>query len=165
MNDSVYDAPQSELIESDNEDFVMASRWARLGASTIDGLCMSIVTLPVMYFSGIFKIIFEGNEPAIEHTLAIGVFGFFVFFLINGVLLSRSGQTLGKKAVGIKVVDLDGSLPSLKQLILKRYSVYFLPGQIPVVGQLFSMLNILMIFGKQKRCIHDYAANTKVVKV
>jgi uncharacterized RDD family membrane protein YckC len=39
-----------------------------------------------------------------------------------------------------------------------------LPGQIPVVGQIFSFINILFIFTKEKRCIHDLVAKTKVVQ-
>jgi len=31
------------------------------------------------------------------------------------------------------------------------------------VGQILSTLNILFIFGKNKRCVHDIAAGTKVV--
>ena len=83
--------------------------------------------------------------------------------MINLNSLKSTGQTLGKKVAGIKVVTTDGALPTLRKHFLKRYSVYFVPGQIPVVGQILSTLNILFIFGKNKRCVHDIAAGTKVV--
>ena len=49
------------------------------------------------------------------------------------------------------------------QQLVTRYAVYFLIGLIPIVGSLASLVNLLIIFGAEKRCGHDYAAKTKVV--
>jgi uncharacterized RDD family membrane protein YckC len=94
----------------------------------------------------------------------MGLLGFVVFFAINYKFLITSGQTVGKKVLEIKIVDLNGSVPLFQPQLLIRYAVYLLPGQIPVVGQFISIINILFIFGKEKRCIHDLIAKTKVVK-
>jgi len=43
----------------------------------------------------------------------------------------------------------------------------FLPGVIeavPYVGGLFGLIDILFIFGDERRCIHDLMAGTKVVE-
>ena len=119
--------------------------------------------LYMMYFTGGFDGISKGIEPSFEYTLMIAAIGIAAFAIINIKLLISHGQTIGKKVIGIKIVDLQGNLPSLKKHILKRYAVYFLPGQIPFGGQIFSIINILFIFGKEKRCIHDFVAETKVV--
>ncbi|MDQ8201235.1 RDD family protein [Pelagicoccus enzymogenes] len=142
----------------------LASRWSRLGASLLDGLIIMVFTVPTMYFTGGFDGIHEGVQPSIGYNLAIGLLGFVVFLLINFKFLKNDGQTVGKKIVGIRIVDLAGNQAILGQHLLKRYAVYFLPGQIPLVGQFFSVVNILFIFGNQKRCIHDYAGGTKVVE-
>ncbi|OMH28474.1 RDD family protein [Motiliproteus sp. MSK22-1] len=163
MSNENYAAPQSQLVAETDSSEQLASRWSRLLAALLDGLIIMIVTLPVMYFTGGFDGITNGIEPSVTYNLVIGALGLAIFILVNGKLLISNGQTLGKKVLGIKIVDLNGDLPGLKQHLLKRYAVYFIPGQIPIAGQLFSFINILFIFGKQKRCIHDYLAGTKVV--
>lgn len=141
----------------------IASRWDRLWAAVLDGLIMAAITLPVFYLTGGFDGIEEGTQPSFAYTLTMGVFGIIVFILINGKSLSQKGQTIGKRLLNIKIVTLAGELPDVKQHLLKRYGVYFLLGYIPFIGQLLSTINILMIFGKQKRCGHDLAAGTAVV--
>ena len=165
MTDNIYEPPQSkiDMDTADVADDPLASRWSRLWASLLDSLIMMFIILPAMYFTGGFDVISTGEEPSLGYNLAIGVLGFIVFFILNTHLLINKGQTIGKSVLGIKIVDLDGNLPVFKNHILKRYAVYFLPGQVPIVGQMFSIVNILFIFGAQKRCIHDHAAGTKVV--
>jgi len=163
MDNDVYTAPQAELVDPSNENNALASRWKRLWASMLDGLIMSVVTVPAMYFTGGFDGISKGVQPSLEYSFMIAVIGIVAFVIVNIKLLVNHGQTIGKKVLSIKIVDLDGNLPGMKKHLLKRYAVYFLPGQIPFGGQFFSMLNILFIFGKEKRCIHDLVAETKVV--
>jgi uncharacterized RDD family membrane protein YckC len=163
MTDNAYTPPQADLIEGVEQVDNLATRMQRFLASWVDGLIMMAVTIPVMYFTGGFEGISEGVKPGLVYTLAIAVLGLVVFVLINGKLLAEKGQTIGKKVLGIKIVDLEGALPDVQSNLVPRYAVYFLPGQVPVVGQLFAFVNILFIFGKQKRCIHDLAGKTRVV--
>jgi len=163
-DNNVYSTPQSQLVDQVTADAPLASRWARLGASIIDSIIMMVVLLPVMFLTGGFDGIMEGVQPGFVYTLGMGLLGFVVFFAINYKFLITSGQTVGKKVLEIKIVDLNGSVPLFQPQLLIRYAVYLLPGQIPVVGQFISIINILFIFGKEKRCIHDLIAKTKVVK-
>ena len=164
MSDNIYAPPESKL-ETDqlNTSDTTASRWRRLWASLIDGLTIMIITVPTMYLTGGIEDIMNGIEPSLEYNIAIGLLGLVIFLVINLKLLIKNGQTIGKLALGIKIVDLDGNLPSMKKHLLKRYAVFFIPGQIPIAGQIFSIINILAIFGSEKRCIHDYFASTKVI--
>lgn len=142
----------------------IASRGSRLGASLLDSLVMMLFTIPTMYFTGGFDGVSKGVEPSLFYSIGIGLFGLMIFLLINFKLLKDAGQTVGKKIIGIKIVDTAGEPASWGKHYVKRYSVFFIPGQIPLVGQIFSIINILFIFGKQKRCIHDFAAGTQVIK-
>jgi len=151
------------IVTPPNDEYNTASRWDRLWASLIDSLIMMMVVIPVMYFTGGFDGISEGVQPSLWHTFFVSVFGIGIFFLINWKLLSASGQTIGKRTMGIKIVTLTGDLPGFKEHLLKRYGVYFLLGQVPVVGQFLSIANGLVIFGKQRRCGHDFVAGTVVV--
>lgn len=161
-SNDMYAPPKADLA-IDTQNSYLASRWSRLFASLLDSLTIMAVTLPTMYFTGGFDQIVAGIEPSILYNLSIAGLAMFVFFIINANFLIKNGQTLGKKALGIKIVDLEGNLPTMKDHLLKRYATYFLPGQVPIAGQIFSFVNILFIFGKQKRCVHDLFAGTVVI--
>jgi uncharacterized RDD family membrane protein YckC len=164
MTDNIYNTPEAELVDEQNNDNMLASRGRRFSASMIDGFTIMVITIPTMYFTGGFEGIAEGQQNSLEYNLLIGILGIIIFVVLNINILRKYGQTIGKKILGIKIVDLNGKLPNIKNHFLKRYATYFIPGQIPIAGQLFSVINILFIFGKQKRCLHDYIAGTKVVK-
>ncbi len=166
MNDkNVYSTPQSQLVDqAQSEVKPLASRWARLGASIIDSIIVMIIVIPLMYLTGGFDGVMEGRQPEWTYSFMMGIVSLVIFFAINYTSLVANGQTLGKKVLEIKIVDLEGNVPSFKSHLLTRYAVYFLPGQLPVVGPLFSIVNILFIFGSEKRCLHDLAAKTRVVQ-
>jgi uncharacterized RDD family membrane protein YckC len=164
-DNNVYSTPQSQLVDQvDDSEKPLASRWARLGASIIDSIIMMVIVLPVMYFTGGFEGVMEGRQPSAGYTLVMGILGLIVFFVINYRFLVSNGQTVGKKVLEIKIVDLDGNVPTFQPQLLIRYAVYMLPAQIPFVGQVLNLINILFIFTKEKRCIHDLVAKTKVVQ-
>jgi uncharacterized RDD family membrane protein YckC len=79
-------------------------------------------------------------------------------------LMSRNGQSIGKKALGIKVVRRDGSPASLGRLLWLRNVVNALPVLIPVLGELYLLVDALMILGQTRQCLHDQIADTLVVK-
>ena len=163
MSENIYEPPTSDVRVESTEQNELASRWKRLWASLLDSLILMLIILPVMYFTGGFEGVSAGVQPSMGYSLLMGLFGLIVFVLVNGKLLVDNGQTIGKKILGIKIITDNGELPTLKEHLLKRYAVFFLPGQIPLVGQIFSIVNVVFIFGKQKRCIHDIAGGTKVV--
>lgn len=140
----------------------LASRWTRLGAAFIDGLTIMPITLPLMYFTGGFDGLSEGLQPSLSYTLLMGLTSIAIFLLIHGRFLVRDGQTLGKKFLDIKIVGLSGEHASV-QVLAKRYGFYWLIPLIPGVGALLNMVNILFIFGKSRRCLHDHVGGTKVV--
>jgi uncharacterized RDD family membrane protein YckC len=76
-------------------------------------------------------------------------------------LLIVSGQTLGKKMMGIKIVMENtkkngGFVPN----VLLRVLVNSALGIVPFYG----LVDILFIFREDRRCIHDLIAGTIVVK-
>ncbi|RPE79921.1 RDD family protein [Vulcaniibacterium tengchongense] len=79
------------------------------------------------------------------------------------VLLAREGQTLGKRWVGIRIVRSDYSRARLARIFWLRGVVPGVIGQIPYLGPAFGLANVLWIFGVERRCLHDYIADTLVV--
>ena len=142
-----------------------ASRLSRLWAAIIDALTITVVILPFAYF---FKDGFAhyqmDDEMSILVDLAKGMIGIGLFFLINYKLLKENGQTIGKQLNNIKIVRVDGSKPTMKHLILKRYLPFFGFPIIPIIGGILHIINLWAIFGQESRCIHDYIADTRVVK-
>jgi uncharacterized RDD family membrane protein YckC len=162
---NIYDTPQAQLVEQPVSTGVttLASRWARLGAAIIDSLTIGIVTLPVMYFTGGFDGISAGRQPGFLYMLGMTTLSALVYFAINYRFLIANGQTVGKKVLDIRIVDLSGNIPSFQRQLIVRYLVATFPALIPVVGQFLGAIDVLFIFGKEKRCVHDFIARTRVV--
>ena len=98
-----------------------------------------------------------------SQTIILSSVGYVFFILIHGYFLKKNGQTIGKKVVGTKIVKLDGSLPSFWSIVIRRYMLIGIVSLIPVLGSKINLIGILLIFGKRKRCLHDYIAGTVVV--
>jgi uncharacterized RDD family membrane protein YckC len=79
---------------------------------------------------------------------------------ITLLLVSRYGQTMAKRLLEIKVVRSDGSQASLGRIFWLRNVVNRLLGVIP----LYSLVDVLWIFGEKRQCLHDLIADTIVVK-
>ncbi|WP_044875375.1 RDD family protein [Pseudomonas sp. LFM046] len=159
-----YQAPQAELTVNSAAEPLLASRWTRLGAALIDGLIMSLATVPVAYLSGSFAAAQQGIEPSLGQQLLSLVVGLAAFLLVNGHFLKNYGQTLGKRLLKIAIVDLDGKVPELVGLLLKRYLVWWLVVYVPIVGMLVVLADYLFIFRSDRRCLHDLLAGTRVVQ-
>ena len=106
-----------------------------------------------------------GNQNEAILGLAAVVLGALVLLVIQVYLLSVFGQSIGKKMVGTRIVKVtDGSNPGFVGAFLLRSVVPGMIGGIPYVGGCFSLVNILCIFGEERRCIHDHIAGTRVVE-
>ena len=76
----------------------------------------------------------------------------------------ENGQTIAKKILGIKVVRTDGSAASIGRIFWLRNVVNSLLAAIPLIGFLYSIVEVLFIFGDSRQCLHDKLADTIVVK-
>lgn len=163
MSENPYTPPTSDLVSSTSKNFALAPRGSRLLAVIIDGLISMVVILPIMYFTGGFKKITQGPDYSFSYYILMTIFGFILFFIIHGKLLINNGQTIGKKAVDIRIADLEGNVPDFKKSIIPRYIFTTVIANIPLIGGLLSLVDSLMIFRKDKRCLHDLVAKTQVV--
>ncbi len=79
-------------------------------------------------------------------------------------LLGVRGQTIGKRIVGIRVVrHEDGSPAGFVNAALLRGIVNGIFCLLPGVGVAYYLVDMLFIFSKDERCLHDRLAGTKVV--
>jgi len=161
MEQDVYKAPESNLNIEQEGPGTLASRWARLGASMVDAIVVMCITIPLMYVTGGFSNL-EAGPPGLVYSFVIGLVGILAFALINGKFLLSNGQTLGKKLLKIKIVTTDTRYADLTTLA-KRYGFNWGIALVPVIGQFLGLVNVLFIFGKTKRCLHDFVGGTKVI--
>ncbi|MDR0182485.1 RDD family protein [Lysobacter arvi] len=158
-----YQRPQAQVADALPPDgLVPASRGKRLAAAILDTLIALAVLIPIMAFGGYFTALAQG--AGLMTQLGWGLFGLAVFFAVQFVPLKATAQTWGKKAVGIRIVDMDGQQPGLPVLLGRRYLFANGIGLVPLVGGLLSIANVLFIFRSDRRCVHDLIADTRVVE-
>ena len=163
--DNRYQPPQSEVADvavAEGEE--LASRGMRFGGAFIDGLFSSAVIFPFMYYTGIWSQVLQTGAYDFSVKVEIGFLGLVTFLVLQGYLLHRYGQTIGKRIVGTRIVTVDDSriLPLWKVFVL-RYLTTSIAGQIPYAGGVYGLVDVLFVFRADKRCLHDLIAGTKVV--
>ena len=142
----------------------LASRLTRLGARIVDMIISLVISVPVMVATGYLQRAMEQKVGMGEMAL-YGAGGFVVYLLLHGYFLATRGQTLGKMLVGVRIVDYQtGRLLPLVKLIGLRDLPIALIAMIPCFGGIVALVDILMIFGAEQRCLHDLIADTKVVQ-
>lgn len=154
---------------------VEVTTWGRrFGAWLIDALILGI---PI----GIIGAMTAGDSPspvdpvtgAVDQaalagmqgrSMMLGFIGSVVFTIYVILLHGSMGQTLGKKVLGIKVVQLDGS-PVDYAVAAKRALVYPIAGIVPFLGGLIALLNGLWpLWDSQRQSLGDKVGGTYVVK-
>lgn len=128
-------------------------------ASLIDSFIHLLVFIPLIWFVGLDT--FKNLSPL--QTLLVALYSMTTYLLIHGYLLYHYGQTIGKSEFGMRIQLLNGEKASLQHVMLWRYLPIVLMTFVPAIGQFLSgIFNVLLIFGKQRRCLHDYIAGTEV---
>lgn len=148
-----------------SNDLLLAGRMRRLLATGVDAILVPSLTLLLVMIAGVV----EDAEDYADLWWVLRVFCLAVtsYLMLNGYSLWRDGQTLGKKLLGIAIVTADGGTPApLWKLICVR-ALFFPLLFLIVVAWIAPLVIIdqLFIFGKRRRCLHDFAAGTVVVRL
>jgi uncharacterized RDD family membrane protein YckC len=158
----------------------LADRGTRLAAATLDGLLISVPLLPLLAV-GIFlaaRAQMEVARAGVEQTVApasqllvwlgiagaLGFFGALGIAIYQWVLISKTGQSLGKKWTGIRIEMLNGQRVTFGTGVALRNWVPKVMGAVPYLGMIFHLVDCLFIFREDRRCLHDHIAGTRVVK-
>ena len=133
----------------------LASAGRRFMGMFVDGL----VFLPV-YIIGAFAgaAIRGGRQPGVFFSVDLLVYAA-AWVVYEAVMLqSFGGQTLGKKAAGMKVVNADGSELRPEQAWKRAISP-----QLMSITYVLGFVDALMVFSERRRTLHDRFGNTIVV--
>ena len=160
-----YAPPRGAVRDMPAEDQELAGRLVRLLAAILDGIIASImIYLPAFVVGAATGAFAQSGDQlgadALTLPIAVGVIGAVAWAWITLLLVARHGQTMGKRLLEIRVVRSDGSQASLGRIFWLRNVVNALLGIIP----LYSVIDVLLIFGARRQCIHDLIADTIVVR-
>jgi uncharacterized RDD family membrane protein YckC len=143
----------------------LANPWIRLAAVLLDGVFGMICVMPGLFIC--FYLMMQNELDEDNFTLAIYIVSFVFPLPLNifqWYLLTKSGQTLGKKIVKIRILNYaTGEMPGFGRAVALRWWVHGILCAIPCAGIIYALVDALLIFGEARRCIHDYIAGTKVV--
>ena len=137
--------------------------WIRFVAKFIDGILLAIVEFGLNFLM-LGSLTATGIEPGsgevdpaqiglILGTLAINLgirIGYMTF------MIGKWGATLGKMAVGLKVVTADGGAVSYPRALGRAFAE-ILSGLILLIGY------IIAAFDSEKRSLHDHICSTRVI--
>ena len=144
-----------------------SSRGKRLGAALLDGLINLVWIVPIFWGFMLGVKSKHGFEMSafIGILFTVGTLLLLAMFVVNCVLIHRHGQTIGKRILDMSMVRSNGDRMGLVRYIFLRVLPVGLLGAIPFVGRLAGLVDVLLIFGAERRCLHDLIADTIVIDV
>jgi len=171
-----YAPPTSEVVaeSSDSRNFEIpsasnyASRWARLGGAIIDAIVLLVAALPVIIIGDGLTVDsydewLESESDWSDSILAtVAMMG--AYFGVQSYFWHTRGQSIGKIATRTRIVMLDGSRATWSTIFWKRSVLPTVISNIPKLGNLFDLINVLMIFRSEHNCLHDDMAGTRVIR-
>lgn len=172
-----YAPPQAEVRDAPAAPptkRTLATRTLRLAGAIVDSVASAMFVVPILVFTGYWTVAISGE---LSYGKLISLGGFALFTAMQGYLLATRGQTIGKWLVGTRIVRADNDeVPTLARTLSLRYGtlalglpstllVLVVHGVIPYVWVVVGLIDIALIFRRDRRCLHDLIARTKVVAV
>jgi uncharacterized RDD family membrane protein YckC len=124
---------------------IYAGFWRRCAGLFLDGLVLGCV-------SGFFTLVL-GNDSTLAAVLGILVGVAYQVYFFTG-----TGQTLGAKVMGVRVVGVDGNPLSVGAALARILGAY-------VSGLLLGIGYLWMLWDANKQTLHDKMAGSVVVKL
>ena len=146
---TAFEKPETAAPASLETPGEYAGFWIRLAAAIIDG----VIIMAISFILALFNLGAMGSWILLSWSWIL--LSWLYYWLFTGL----KGQTLGKMAVGIKVVDEHGNMPGLGVAAMREILGKTISAIVLYIGFLW------IIWDKQKRGWHDKIANTYVVKV
>jgi uncharacterized RDD family membrane protein YckC len=154
--------------------YALAGWWSRVGATLIDGIIVGIGALLIMaLFGSVFSVGFFASDEAGIVSLVVGLLLSFVAIAIVALfyaplMMARTnGKTLGRMAVGNRVVRANGEPMTFSWAMLREVGVKAL--LFGVAGSLtFGLANLADVlwplWDDENRALHDFVVDTRTVK-
>lgn len=160
-DENPYAPPEAEVHVTESSQ--LASLGLRLGGAIIDAIISFAIIFPLMYATGYWESAMAGEQSLVQ-TVVLALLGIVAFLVVHGYLLARQGQTVGKRLVGTRIVSVqDEKILTFGRVIGLRYLPVWVVSQLPAIGPILGLIDVLFIFRRDRRCVHDLIAGTKVI--
>lgn len=153
--------PSAEPVSRFYDLTPLASRTARLGAVLLDVLFQSLACAPGMILDYEAGRLNDSEMKRLGETLMLVGGG--IMLVAQLALLLRRGQSLGKVITRVRIVCFEDESKIGLGTILLRELVLHIVGTLCLCGMIWKLVDSLYIFSKDRRCLHDHIAGTKVV--
>jgi uncharacterized RDD family membrane protein YckC len=141
------------------ESLPLATLSQRWWGAFLDNLFYGLSAVPVIVA---VKLLGEENVGWLPLVLVLCLLPMVTY---QAILISKTGQSLGKKVLKTRIIRLDGSTPGFVHGVLLRSWLVSLVTIIPYIGSLVSFADLLLIFRRDRRMLHDHLAGTNVIQV
>ena len=141
--------------------------YRRVGAYVIDSLLVALTTTVIGVASGIISMDLEA--PAIDPSLALWMLIFEVLYRWS--VQSAFGFTLGKLALGLRLVGSDGGPAGPLQILVREIALGAMLGVAQATGWaiLPALVQVLLVYvvihRPDRRSLHDLTVQTRVIRV
>jgi len=136
-----------------------AGFWIRLCAFAIDSVVLQLIfTLlsPIHSYLGVLSAITP--QTTLTELMPTLLFTFSLIFLYSSLFVKNFSGTPGKIALGLAVVRQDGKPMTWSCAFLRSFMSFF-------SSSFFGAGCLLAAFDVEKRALHDFMANTRVLKL
>ncbi len=150
--------PHSEVGDLEDLELYKTDRGTRWLGALADSLVGLVIGVPIAF---LVVPLADGDPELLSGMIQLGIgLGFLAIAPVNWYFTVTRGQSLGKMAVGTRIVDVHGGPVDFVQgVILRGWVVAFASMCIPFAG----LVDAVLIFGDAKQCGHDMIAKTIVV--
>ncbi len=152
-----YAAPKAAIEDAPSEAPELATLWQRFAGNFIDGLVMTLAWVPGSVLAPRYL---GENHPAIPALIVVSVL---VALGLQLWMVVRHRASIGKRVMKARMTRPDGTEAPVWRIVLLRAMPVAVLSAIPVAN-LLTLIDVLFIFGKPRRCVHDYLGGTIVVK-
>jgi len=127
---------------------IIIAKWTdRFFAWLIDFIIVSIISTSIIFTSfGTIDYEFEEDDFWAESTQYIPTS--ILFFVYWTILEYKTGQTIGKKILNLKVVNIDGKKPDLKGIMISSFGKSFLLPIDVILGWFLTNVKRQRVFNK-----------------
>jgi uncharacterized RDD family membrane protein YckC len=170
----VLGAPAQTVPPVASGRYQLAGWWSRVGAALIDSLIIGVGALIILaLFGSVFSVGFFDSEETGVIALVVGLMLSFVAIAIVALLYAplmmdrTNGKTLGRMAMGIRVVRANGQPMTFGWAMLREVAVKALlfgfAGSITV--GLANLADVLWpLWDDENRALHDFLVDTRTVR-
>lgn len=143
-------------LDVNNERLDYADFSQRMGAFVVDAFILTFATILGLF---IIDRLFGGSDVDTGRVFTVTLLWSVALQAgYGGYFLARTGQTVGKRMMGIRVQKRDGGVVSLRDAILRSVIGYALSGSFLGTGFFWMLTN------EQAQGWHDMVADTVVVR-